>query len=135
MNIIPTPYKILGTVLVATAVIGGAFAYGYNKAEDKYLVKIATMEANAKVMEAKLTASLAEVKVDVLTKYVDKVRVVKEKEYVYRNKIITVPSKCELSSEWVSIHDSIVKSYNAGTSGTTDGTTIEAEDPITGGND
>lgn len=122
MNIIPLQYRILGGVLVLAALIGGCIWYGYNKAENKYLGKIAAYEAEAKLLQAKLDASLSEVKVEVLTKYVDRIKTIKEKEYVYRDKIITVPSKCELSTGWVSLHDASASGGDAESSGTTDGT-------------
>lgn len=104
-NLIPLPYKILGGFALVTLLFGGSVAYGYNKAENKYIAKIAKMEADAVVLQAKLDTSLSEVKVSVLTKYVDKIQVIKEKEYVYRDKVVTVPSKCELSNGWVWLHD------------------------------
>ena len=127
-SLIPLPYKILGGLAIITALIVGSTWYGYNKAENKYIAKIATMEANAEVMQAKLDASLSEVKVDVLTKYVDRVKVIKEKEYVYRDKIVTVPSKCELSNGWVYLHDSVVKGSDADAVGVTDGASSGVKD-------
>lgn len=105
LNAIPLPYRILGAVVIISAVIGGSVWYGYNKAENKYIAKIATYKSEAELLQTKLDAAVAKVEVKVVTKYVDRVKTVKEKEYVYRDKIITVPSKCELSSGWVYLHD------------------------------
>lgn len=105
LSVIPLPYRIIGGVVILAALIGGSIAYGYNKAENKYLVKIATYKTEAELLQTRLDAALADVKVKVVTEYVDRVQTIKEKEYVYRDKIVTVPSKCELSNGWVLLHD------------------------------
>jgi len=105
ISLIPLPYKIGFALLFFTILIGSSFAYGYNKAENKYLVKIATYKQEAELLETRLNASLSEVKVEVLTKYVDRVKKVKEIVYVTQDVIKYVPSKCELSNGWVSVHN------------------------------
>lgn len=125
---ITLPYKILAGAVLFASLVGGCIWYGYNKAEDKYLAIIATYKSEAELLQAKLDASLGEVKVEVLTKYVDRVRTVKEKEYVYRDKIITVPSKCELSTGWVSLHNASATSGDAESAGTTDATSSGIKD-------
>jgi len=105
-NLIPLPYKILGGLAILATLVGGSMWYGYNKAENKYIAKIATYKTEAELLQTKLDAALADVKVEVVTEYVDRVQTIKEKEYVYRDKIVTVPSKCELSDGWVYLHDS-----------------------------
>jgi hypothetical protein len=117
-NLIPLPYRILGAVLIVVTLIGGSVWYGYNKAENKYIAKIASYEAEKELLQTRLDAALADVKVEVVTKYIDVVKTVKEKEYVYRDKIVTVPSKCYLSNGWVYLHDSVARGEDAVTTGT-----------------
>lgn len=113
-KLIPIQYRILGGVIILAALLGSSFWYGYNKAENKYLTKIATYQAEAELLETKLNAALAEVKVQVVTKFIDRVKTIKEKEYVYKDRIVTVPSKCELSNGWVSSHDASASSSELG---------------------
>lgn len=115
-------WKYVAIVTVIVAALSGAYFKGYDKAEDKYLAEIARFNAQKVVLEAKLQAALSEVKVEVVTEYVDRVKVVKEKEYVYRDKIVTVPSKCELSDGWVRLHDASARGSDAGTTDFTDET-------------
>lgn len=122
LNLIPLPYRIIGGLIAMSVIIGGSIAYGYNKAENKYLVKIATYKQEAELLKEQLNASLSEVKVEVLTKYVDKIKIVKEKEYVYVDNVIYVPSKCELATGWVLLHNASATSGGIGASGVTDAT-------------
>lgn len=115
-------WKYVAIVTVIIAALSGAYFKGYDKAEDKYLAEIAEFNAQKIVLEARLQAALSTVKVEVVTEYVDRVKVVKEKEYVYRDKIVTVPSKCELSDGWVRLHDASARGDDAGTTDFTDET-------------
>ena len=108
-------WKYVAILVGIAALLSGAYFKGYDKAEDKYLAEIAEFNAQKIILEARLQTALSEVKVEVVTEYVDRVKVVKEKEYVYRDKIVTVPSKCELSDGWVRLHDASARGSDAGT--------------------
>jgi hypothetical protein len=128
-NLIPLPYRILGALLIVASLIGGSVYYGYHKAELKYIAKIAKMEADSDVLQAKLDASLSEVKVEVLTKYFDRVKVVKEKEYVYIEQAASVvPNQFQLSSGWVYLHDTVATGSDADPTRSADGTPSGIED-------
>ena len=103
----------LGLILLIVALFGAAMAYGYNKAENKYIAIIATYKQEAELLQTKLDPALADVKVRIVTEYVDRVQTIKEKEYVYKDKIVNVPSRCELSNGWVYLHDSSARGGNA----------------------
>ena len=123
LGLIPkSAWKYIAIVVAVAALLSGAYFKGYDKAEDKYLAEIAEFNAQKIVLEARLQTALSEVKVEVVTEYVDRVKVVKEKEYVYRDKIVTVPSKCELSDGWVRLHDASARGDDAGTTDFTDET-------------
>ena len=128
LSVIPLPYRIIGGLVILAALIGGSIAYGYNKAENKYLVKIATYKTEAELLQTRLDAALADVKVKVVTEYVDRVQTIKEKEYVYRDKIVTVPSKCELSNGWVFLHDLAATGRLPDTTGEVNGSTEGTQD-------
>ena len=106
-------WKYIAIAVVVAAVLSGAYLKGYDKAEDKYLQEIAAFNAQAELLEARLETALAHVEVQVVTEYVDRVEIVKEKEYVYRDKIVNVPSKCELSDGWVRLHDASARGSDA----------------------
>ena len=123
IKLIPkSAWKYIAIIVAAVALLSGAYFKGYDKAEDKYLAEIAEFNAQKIVLEARLQTALSQVKVEVVTEYVDRVKVVKEKEYVYRDKIVTVPSKCELSDGWVRLHDTSARGDDAGTTDFTDET-------------
>lgn len=108
-------WKYVAILVGIVAILVGAYSKGYDKAEDKYLAEIAEFNAQKIILEARLQTALSTVKVEVVTEYVDRVKVVKEKEYVYRDKIVTVPSKCELSDGWVRLHNASARGDDAGT--------------------
>lgn len=120
---IPPMYKYAIYGLIISIILGSAFAYGYNKAENKYLVKIAKLEADAQGMKSRLDTALASIEVKTVIKYVDRIQVIKEKEYVYRN-IATnvVPPKCELNNGWVYLHDTSASGDDADTTRSSDET-------------
>ena len=105
INLIPLNIRIIGGVFLFILLVTASVAYGYNKAENKYIAKIATYKTNAELLQSRLDSALGKVEVKIVTEYVDRIQTIKEKEYVYRDKIITVPSKCELSNGWVYLHD------------------------------
>lgn len=107
---IPLPYKLLIIVFL----LAGALSVGYVKGLEKSKQVIAEYEAKANAQIASLEKKNNEISNKVVTEYVDKVRTVKEKEYVYRDQAQTVvPSRAELSSGWVYLHDASAKGLPA----------------------
>ena len=121
-SLIPLPWRIAGGLLILAAAIAIPYRMGYTSAADKYQAKIDAYIAQKKELEFSLEEALANIKEVVVTKYVDKVKVVKEKEYVYVDQIKVVPSRCELSDGWVYLHDSSARGEDATTSGVADET-------------
>ena len=126
---IPPMYKYAIYALIISIILGSAFAYGYNKAENKYIAKIAKLEADAQGIKSRLDTALANVKIETVIKYVDRIQVIKEKEYVYRN-IATnvVPPKCELNNGWVYLHDTSARGDDADSTRAADETTSGIKD-------
>ena len=109
-SFIPLPYKLLIIVFL----LAGALSVGYVKGLEKSKQVIAEYEAKANAQIASLEKKNNEISNKVVTEYVDKVRTVKEKEYVYRDQAQTVvPSRAELSSGWVYLHDASAKGLPA----------------------
>lgn len=129
LSLIPLPYKIGAAVVMLIIILGSTFAYGYNKAENKYIAKIAKLESDAQGIKSRLELALADVKIETVIKYVDRIQVIKEKEYVYRNIAATVvPSKCTVSTGWVYLHDTSARGDDADTTRSSDGTSTEIKD-------
>lgn len=140
ISLIPPQYKIaayiVAFVLFVGILFGGGFWSGWTVAENKYTAIIATMEKDAAELRAanaelqtKLTEEIANVKERVITKYVDRVRVIKEKQYVYRDKATNaVPAQYELSNGWVHLHDAAATNTDADSTRSADGTTSGVKD-------
>jgi hypothetical protein len=108
----------LGIVLILVLANIGLFFYGkslgaqntrleYEKKEQEYNAKIAKLLADLEIERANI-------KVEVVTKYVDRIKTVKEKEYVYvKFSENFVPDRNILSNGWVHVHDSAAEQLYA----------------------
>ena len=109
-SFIPLPYKIIAIVLLLV----GTLALGYSKGVEKSKLEIAKFEAKANAKIAELEKKNSEINNKVVTEYIDKVRTVKEKEYVYRDQAKNVVvAQSDLSNGWVYLHDSSAKGLPA----------------------
>lgn len=109
LNLIPTSYKILGILLFILAIAGSSYYYGYSKAKTKAEHDFLEKENKAQAQIINLQNQLAEAKDKVIIKYINKVKVITERKYIYVDQAKNTPSKCELSSGWVYLHDSSAK--------------------------
>ena len=101
-NLIPFPIKFL----ILVSVLGGALGFGYMKGLEHSKLVIAEFETKANEQIADLEKKNSEISNTVVTEYVDKVRKIKEKEYVYVDAAEKyVPSQSNLSNGWVFTHD------------------------------
>ena len=117
ISLVPPQYKlaayILAVLLVVAILFGGGYKVGHTFATNHYTAIIAEMERDAAQLEADkaklqgdLEKEIANIKIQVVTKYIDRIKVIKEKEYVYRDQAINVvPDRTDLSNGWVSVHD------------------------------
>ena len=109
-SLIPLPYRIAAYILIIAFTFGAGYIKGNARAEAE-IARFAA-EQNAKV--ADLERKNAELSSNVVTKYVDKVRVVKEREYVYVNAAQnSVPGQFDLSSGWVYLHNNSIQGSDA----------------------
>jgi len=134
VNLIPPQYRlaayIVAAVLVVGALFGGGYKTGHTFASNHYTAIIAKMEADAAKLETekaelqtKLVAEIANVKERIVTKYVDRVKVITKKEYVYREQATNnVPDRTELSNGWVSLHDDAATGRDADSTRSSDAT-------------
>lgn len=144
VSLIPPQYKlaayIVAAVLAVSILFGGGFKVGHTFATNHYTAIISDMEADAAKLRAekaelqvKLTAEIANVKERIITKYVDRVKVIKQKEYIYREQATNnVPDRTELSNGWVYLHDSAAGNTDADSTRSADatGSGIEANQAL-----
>jgi len=130
MTLIPPQYKLLAYIIIAALIFGAGSWTGYKVTANHYTAIIATMKLEAaelKTKQAELQSALAKeimnVKERIVTKYVDRVKIVKEKEYVYRDQATNVvPDRAELSNGWVYLHDSSARGVDADSTRSADDT-------------
>lgn len=134
MTLIPPQYKMLAYIIIVAvvlaAVAGASAKVAHTFTKNHYVTVITKMEADAATLRAekaelqtKLNEEIANVKEKIVTKYVDRVRVIKEKEYVYREQANNnVPDRNELSNGWVSLHDDAATGRDADSTRSSDAT-------------
>jgi hypothetical protein len=110
LGMIPLPYKLLA----GTALIAGVFFYGYMKGSTYADAELARYGQKQAELVSELEKAKTEITIQTVTKYVDRLQVVKEKEYVYRDLAQNVvPNQFTLSNGWVHTHDASVRADNA----------------------
>lgn len=135
ISLIPPQFKILAYILIVAAIFGSGYFVGHKFAKNHYTAVIATMKLEAEQLKTKqaelqtaLTAEIAKVKERIVTQYVDRIKVVKEKEYVYRDQATNVvPDRTELSNGWVYLHDSSARGTDADPTRSADATSSGVE--------
>ncbi|CAB4124280.1 hypothetical protein UFOVP49_118 [uncultured Caudovirales phage] len=124
-SLIPLPYRILAILLLLV----GVFGYGYIKGSHKADVELAAYASKFQALKIALDEEKANIKEKIVTEYVDRIEVVKEKEYVYREKAKTsVPAQYTLSNGWVYLHDVSATGGNADDARTSDATASDVKD-------
>ena len=124
-NFIPLPYRILGAV-VAFAAVG---AFGYMKGIEQGNLKQERAIAQKNVELIKLNEKLAANKDKIVTEYVDKLKVVKEKEFVYVDTAKNgVPSQSDMSNGWVYLHDTSASNGDADSTRASDASSSGVKD-------
>ena len=109
---IPSPYLIIGGIIVGAIVIGGTYFYGYSTGSKVTKAEYETVINNYVIEKQNLQLAFDKeknsIKEKVVTEYVDRVQKIKEMQVVYRDRIREVPSMCEVSKGWVYVHDQAV---------------------------
>jgi len=130
INLVPPQFRILAYLLIVALIFGAGSFVGYKFTSNHYETVVATMKLEAEQLktkkaelQVKLDAEIANVKEIIITKYVDRVKVVKEKEYVYRDQATNVvPDRTELSTGWVYLHDTSARGTDADATRSADAT-------------
>jgi hypothetical protein len=117
LSMIPLPYKLLAAV----ALVIGIFVYGYMKGSAYADAELARFAAKHATQVAELEKKNSAISDKVVTEYVDRVNVIKEKEYVYRDLAQTaVPNQHIMSNGWVFAHDASATNGDADTARSSD---------------
>ena len=125
LNGIPWYFKALGIAIL----LGGATAFGYIKGSAKADLEIAEYAAKANAQVAELEKKNNEISSNVVTEYVDRWNVVKEKEYVNVNAAKnSVPNSGVVSNGWVYLHDVSAKNGDADAARASDAATSGVKD-------
>lgn len=125
-SVIPLPYRILFMVLFAAFLVGAGWMKGaaHVQAEwDAETVKQSLTVARVEKVQAEAT-------VKVVTKFVDRVRVVKETGATLTKEVVRyVPSdSCPLPAGWRVLHDAAARGEPADPAGGLDAPTVAAQD-------
>lgn len=122
-------YLIGGLVAVAITASVGSYFVGYSKGIAKGELKIAEFSTEAEKKITNLNKRIEEAEGKIVIQYVDKVKKIKEKEYVYVNASQeNVPSQYDLSNGWVYLHDVSAQGSDADTARAADETTSGVRD-------
>lgn len=99
---IPSSYKLIGFAIIVAI----SFFYGLKIGTDRSDVVIDGYVNQVNSLKNDLDKEQHNIKEKIVVEYKDRIRVVKEKEIVYRDLAInTVPSQFNLSNGWIYLHD------------------------------
>lgn len=92
--------------MILMLVVGGAFGYGFRKGNERAEVEINKYANQVESLKIELEKEQNNIKEKIVTQFVDKVKVVKEKEYVLQQQAAdNVPAQHDMSNGWVYIHN------------------------------
>lgn len=124
-NLATFPYKVAFIALAIVSAGGGGYVMGSGNATNKAQKQV--IESLTKAV--KLEQELADAKEHVITEYVDKIQVVKEKETIYVETAKTsVPSQFNVSNGWLYLHDTAATAGNADRARSSDASASDVKD-------
>ncbi len=107
-GMIPLPVKILAIVFI----VAGAAGYGYMKGSAHAEVELANYRAAAEQQISELKTENAKISDNVVTEFVDKTNVIREKEVIYRDVAGRMQPQHDLSNGWIHLHDAAARLVN-----------------------
>lgn len=119
------PYKVAFIALAIVSAGGAGYVKGSGDAANKAQKQI--IDSLTKTI--KLEQKLDDVKSRSTVEYVDKIKVVKEKETIYENTATTyVPTQFNVSNGWVYLHDTAAQAGDADRARASDASTSDIKD-------
>ena len=126
LSLIPLPYRILAGLLIAAMISAAGWMKGAAHVQAKW--DAATVKQSLRV--AIVEKAQAESTVKIVTKFVDRVRVVKETGAALTREVVRyVPSdSCDLPPGYRVLHDAAARGEPADAAGNTDAAAVPAQD-------
>lgn len=122
-SLIPTPYKIIGALLLLMGIVVAAEYDGAARVKATWDAERAAQT----IASAKTETAQAAATVQVVTKYVDRIIKVKDVTHENQDRARSLSDTCRLSPEWVQLHDAAALSIPAASPSADDSTTgVEA---------
>lgn len=107
-SMIPFPIKMLAILFI----IIGAAGYGYMKGSAEADIALANYKAKAEKQISDLKTENARISDNVVTEYVDVTNTIRDKEIVYRDRLVQLGPGQDLSSGWIELHDASARMAN-----------------------
>lgn len=107
-GIIPFPIKLLTIVFL----IAGAAGWGYMKGSAHAENELSNYKAKAEKQISDLKTENIKISDNVVTQFVDRTNVIKEKEIIYNQASGQLPPQHDLSNGWIHLHDAAAKLAN-----------------------
>ena len=105
-SMIPLPVKIMAIIFIVL----GAAGWGYMKGSAHAEVELANYQASAEKQISELKTENTKISDNVTTEYVDRVSTIRNKEIIYRDRLVELgEGKNNLSNGWVELHDTAAK--------------------------
>ena len=107
-GMIPFPVKILAILFIVL----GAAGWGYMKGSAQAEIELANYKARAEKQISDLKTENARISDNVTTQFVDRTNTVREKEVVYKDRIVDLGAQHDMSNGWVYLHDAAARLVN-----------------------
>ena len=107
-GMIPFPIKLLVIIFL----IAGAAGFGYMKGSEHAELELTTYKASAEKQIADLTTENLRLSDNVVTEFVDRTNVIREKETIYREAAGGLQPQHDLSNGWIHLHDAAARLAN-----------------------
>lgn len=105
-NLIPAPYRWLAGIVFTVALLGSVSYIAYNKGRAQADIQISAYKNKKADVAKELVDKNLEINDRIVIRYVDKIKVVHDKQVVYVNTASNlVPAQNDLSSGWVYTHN------------------------------
>lgn len=107
-SMIPFPVKLMAIIFIVL----GAAGYGYMKGSAHAETELANYRAEAEKQISDLKTENAKISDNVVTQFVDRTDVIREKEVIYRNVAGGMKPQHDMSNGWIHLHDAAAKLAN-----------------------
>ena len=107
-GMIPLPMKLFAIVFL----VAGAAGYGYMKGSAQAEIELSNYKASAEQQISDLKTENIRISDNVVTEYIDRTNVIREKETIYRDAAGGMQPQYDLSNGWIHLHDAAARLAN-----------------------